>query len=847
MISRNAWMVLLLLPAELIAQQRGQSGRDTLQAPGPQYEAGCLHSDLLGKENRSLWATPVTVPILDLTTFAGGLTPLSKGGGQQTKSLLLAAPDGREFFFRAVDKDPSATLPAELRGTVAGSVLRDQTSSAFPTAPPVVSRLLQAAGILQSESHLFVLPHRGLGEFDEQFGGLMGFLEERVGGPKNAAAHWGGATEIISSDTLFARVQRGPADQVDARALLTARLFDLLIGDWDRHAGQWFWARFGETMPRRWVPIPRDRDQAFVKYDGLLLGIARQSAPQLVNFGPKYPYIAGATWNGRDLDRRFLSELEWPVWESVVASLREALTDDVIEDAVRALPAQHYALKGKTLVAALRSRRDRLPEAALHYYRLLGEQVEVHATDVADRARLHREPDGSVELTLSSDPDSTGEPYFQRRFDPSVTKEVRLFLDGGNDVAVVSGQGHGNPLLRVLGGEGEDTLADSAGAGHARFYDDPAAPTKTLGAGSHVDLRPYSAPRKNPKDLPPRDWGSRWTASTQVSYGPDVGFLLGGGRTLTTYGFRKYPYATRHRFRAGIATGPKTYRVDYRGEFRRENSKSYADVLLRASGIDVISFHGFGNEIAAPGDNEFYRITQNAFGLQPSYVFALTKETSLRVGPTLKYSSTDERPGRFFASLGDVYGGGNFGELGGGLSILHDSRDHRTAATKGFLLEFGGNLYPAIWDVDSTFGEVHGEAATYLSARAPLSPTLAFRVGGKKLWGRYPVFESAFIGGASTVRLGKVNRYAGDASAYASAELRLLLTRLTLVLPADFGVFGLGDVGRVFLAGESSDRWHGAAGGGIWLSFLNRAYTFSLALASGEERTAVYAQAGFGF
>ena len=60
------------------------------------------------------------------------------------------------------------------------------------------------------------------------------------------------------------------------------------------------------TLPRRWVPIPQDRDQAFAKYDGVLLYVARQTAPQLTNFGTKYPYIPGATWNGRDLDRRLL-------------------------------------------------------------------------------------------------------------------------------------------------------------------------------------------------------------------------------------------------------------------------------------------------------------------------------------------------------------------------------------------------------------------------------------------------------------------------------------------------------------------------------------------------------------
>jgi hypothetical protein len=73
------------------------------------------------------------------------------------------------------------------------------------------------------------------------------------------------------------------------------------------------------------------------------------------------------------------------------------------------------------------------------------------------------------------------------------------------------------------------------------------------------------------------------------------------------------------------------------------------------------------------------------------------------------------------------------------------------------------------------------------------------------------------------------------------------VAKVNLVLPADLGVFGLADVGRVFLAGETSDTWHAAAGGGLWLSYLEHAYTLSLAIAKSDERTGIYAQAGFGF
>jgi hypothetical protein len=805
-----------------------------------------LHQFLLGREYRSLWTTPVSAPVLNLQTFAGGLRPVSKGGGKQTKSLLLVAADGRQFFFRAVDKDASVLLPEELRGTVAGDIVRDQTSSALPTAPLVVGRLLTAAGIPHADERLFVLPRSPqLGEFEAEFGGLMGFLQERIGGAEGPPAHWNGATEIIGSDTLIARAGQSPNDRVDAQAYATARLFDVLIGDWDRHRDQWVWVRYGDSLPRRWLPVPRDRDQAFAKYDGLLFHFARQTAPQLTNFGRGYSYVPGATWNGRDLDRLFLVELERSAWDSVARALQAKLTDSVINDAVQALPPEHYRLRGGALTEALRARRDRLPEAARRYYELLARQVDVHGTDQADEAQLTRLPNGGVELSLSQR-GRPGAPYFARRFERGATKEIRVFLDGGDDHALV--RGDGGIRLRILGGVGGDQLVDSS-RGSEKFYDDPAGPSRTTGHASGVDRRPYAPPvQKNPNAPPPRDWGQRWAVNPWASYGPDMGALFGATAVLTSYGFRKFPYATRHLFRAGFATGPKTYKADYRGEFRRENSRGYADIRAHASGIDVINFHGFGNEISAPGDREFFRVTQDALGFQPALAFALADgKATIKVGPILKYVSTDDRPGRFLSTLGDLYGTGTFGEVGGGLDFQFDSRDRATAATRGVFLELGGKVYPALWDVDSTFGEVRGVVTTYLTASAPLTPTLALRAGGRKLWGAFPYFEAAFIGDVSNVRLGRVNRYAGDASAYGSAELRLALGRAQVVLPAHIGVFGLVDAGRVFLEGESSDKWHTAVGGGLSLAFLDRAHTLSVAVASSEERTGVYVQAGFGF
>ncbi len=142
---------------------------------------------------------------------------------------------------------------------------------------------------------------------------------------------------------------------------------------------------------------------------------------------------------------------------------------------------------------------------------------------------------------------------------------------------------------------------------------------------------------------------------------------------------------------------------------------------------------------------------------------------------------------------------------------------------------------------------MHGEVATYLTAPMPLQPTLALRVGGKKVWGTFPFHEAAFIGGESTVRGFHEQRFAGDASLYGNAELRLFLSKFFVLLPGEFGVFGLGDVGRVYLDGETSDKWHRAFGGGIWFAYLNRRNTLSVAIADSDERTGVYVRAGFMF
>ena len=57
----------------------------------------------------------VKVEVLDLNNFAGGLVPIKRGGGLQTKSLRFIGADGRIWKFRSLDKDPSKVLPEDVK------------------------------------------------------------------------------------------------------------------------------------------------------------------------------------------------------------------------------------------------------------------------------------------------------------------------------------------------------------------------------------------------------------------------------------------------------------------------------------------------------------------------------------------------------------------------------------------------------------------------------------------------------------------------------------------------------------------------------------------------------------
>ena len=168
----------------------------------------------------------------------------------------------------------------------------------------------------------------------------------------------------------------------------------------------------------------------------------------------------------------------------------------------------------------------------------------------------------------------------------------------------------------------------------------------------------------------------------------------------------------------------------------------------------------------------------------------------------------------------------------------------RTLSDTGLKLELDGRVYPKAWDVEETFSTVSGAMTGYWQAASRL--TFAGRVGGQKVWGKYPWFEAAFLGGSDNVRGYGRNRYAGDASAYGNAQAMLNLFNMNLILPFRVGILGMADVGRVWAKGETSTKWHPAYGGGIFLRVPATQVVFHGLLVHGNEGNHFYVNIGYG-
>lgn len=398
----------------------------------------------MGNNYREAWITPVRLPVLNITAL--GLRVEELGGGKQTKSLKLVDQDGVEWALRSVDKDVRPAIPKIIRNKYTLAVVQDLVSAANPYAPLTIPPMADALGITVAHPRFFFVPDdTAFHQYRSLFANTVCMLEKRdVLKDVDTKATMNMLDDIMENHKAV----------LDQEAYLKARLLDMLVADWDRHYDQWKWAKMERSGADYYLPIPKDRDQAYFHSNGWLLRLIRIFGMKFtVGFTPETSNLVKLNSVAESLDQMLLNGLNRSDWQRIAATFQQQLSDETIREAVQKLPPSIYALNGASITQTLLARKQTLAGDVMDYYRHLAKKVTVYGTDKAERFYLRGNRDS---LTLTITDKDKSEPFYQRTFFASETKKITLLgLDGDDEFACEKGLQ--TPIkIHIDGGKGKD-------------------------------------------------------------------------------------------------------------------------------------------------------------------------------------------------------------------------------------------------------------------------------------------------------------------------------------------------------------------------------------------------------
>lgn len=823
-----------------------------------------------GERYRKYYGTKVTAPTVNLDTLFGGMTPIRKGGGHQSKSLRLKSKDGREFVMRALRKSGTKYLQAvafkdeyvegQYDGTGVEKLILDVFTGSHPYAPFTIGTLSDAVGIYHTNPVLYYIPKQNaLGKYNEDgFGDELYMIEERTTSGHENVASFGNAKKMFSTNDLYKKLRKNSRTSVDQKAYIRARLFDMLIGDWDRHGDQWRWPEFkDENGNKLYRPIPRDRDQAFsVMDDGFLLGFATTIEPTVRLLKKYSEELKSPKWMNVEpfpLDLTLTGESDEADWVAQAVYIQKNLTDEAIDKAFTFFPDE---VKDKTIIEIkkkLQGRRKQLKDIAIEYYRHLNRFGIISGTDKADYFEFKRLPDGFTEIkAFHSKEEKKDDLIYAKIFNKKHTKEIWIYGLDGKDYFHVSGKGDSEIPIRIIGGQGKDRYDIEEGK-RVIIYDFKSKKSifKTK-KGRHKLRDRYENNIFDHKKVE----NNLNTIAPLLGFNPDEGFKLGVNQTYTINGFERNPFTERHNFKAGYFFATEGFELAYNGEIA--NVVGGLNLGLKASFQSpnyAINFFGFGNGfINIEPENDlidldFNRVKIQQFKINPSLIYRGKHGGLFSFGMSYELIEPERTAGRFLelitSSNSEIFKEKSF--LGGEMEYHFQNRDNEAFTTLGIETSLKAGVKTNL-DESNTFGYVIPTMSIDYKLNNEGSIVLATKVKGHiNIGDDFEFYQAASIGGLDGLRGFRNQRFTGKESFYQNTDVRVNLKNFkTNLIPFKFGVFGGFDYGRVWSDFDVSKKWNTSMGGGLWFDGADF-FTINLGLFNSEDGNRFAFGMGFGF
>ncbi|WP_127139666.1 metallophosphoesterase [Flagellimonas marinaquae] len=808
-----------------------------------EIEKSGFHKWLWGERYRKYYGTQVKAPTVRLDTLFGGLTVVRKGGGNQSNSLRLADKEGREYVMRGLRKSAERYLQAiafqeqyiigQFQDTYTQELLLDLYTGAHPYAPFTIGKLSEALGMFHTNPKLFYVPKQSvLGDYNKEFGDGLYMIEEHVSDDHDNLKSFGFTKKIESTYDLMDKLREDEEYSIDQKEYVKARLFDIMIGDWDRHVDQWRWAEFEtEEGNKVYKPIARDRDQVFSRWgDGLIMGFGSRTIPGLrifEGFHEKIRSVEGFTSSPRTfaLDMALLSETDLDTWIEQAEFIQQNLNGEIIDEAFLAFPEE---VRDETLTEIKRillARKANLVQTAKDYYAVLNRYSVVTGTDKDDYFNIVSLPNGHVEVrAYRIKGGEMTDLFFSKVYDPNYTKEIWVY--GLDDDDVFDARTETSRIkVRIVGGQNNDVYKISEGSKKVWVYDfKDKKNTLEEAYGGKINLvKDYDTNTYEFLNIK----ASNNQVLPTIGFNPDDGVRIGLTDTYTFNGFRKNPFTQQHTFNAAYYFATDGFDLGYRGEFAHVFNKVNLEVSAKFTSPNFTrNFFGFGNETVNNDDTEplgldYNRVRIRTLQLSPSLVWRGFLGSKVRLGVAYENIEIEETENRFINEFYVANGEENhlsfFGADG---EYSYSNTDNEAFPTVGMAFSLKGGFRKNLDDGSRSFGYVIPSFSMDHKLTANGRLVLATQLKGHFTIGNgYEFYQAASIGGDNGLRGFRFQRFTGKTAYFQNTDVRYSFRRTkTGILPVTPGVYGGFDYGRVWFPGDSSRVWHNSYGGGFFLN-----------------------------
>lgn len=820
-----------------------------------------IYKSLWGQHYRNYYGMPISAKTVNLDTLFGGLIPTRKGGGHQSKTLHLKNKAGQDYAMRALRKSATQYMQAvafkntyikgQFNKTYAQSLLLDIYTTAFPFGALSIGKLSDAINIYHTNPKLFYVPKQNaLSIYNQNYGNELYMIEERTSSHHSDLKSFGNSKKLVSTSDFLKKLEKSDKYYLDENTYIRARLFDMLIGDWDRHEDQWRWAEFKVDKKIMFKPVPRDRDQAFSKNDGFILQSITRMIPALKLMQVYDTNIRNVKWFNAEpypLDMALINKATLKNWKTQATYIQQHITNKIIKEAFSNLPKEVKEKTINDLKFKLKGRLKNLPEIAEKYYKQLAKYGVIKGNDKPNLFKIKQLPNNQIQIKAFNIKKNgkKGAKFFDKTYSKKYTKEIWIYGLDGKDKFGVTGKVNSGIKIRLIGGQNNDVY-DIKNGKNVIVYDYKSKKnTFKTNKGKLKLTDTYKVNNYNYKKL---RYNQNQIMPT-IGANPDDGFKIGFNDKYTVYGFARNPFTQQHTFKASYYFANDGFDFSYNAEFA--NLFNHWNFLLETrltSPTFSINYYGYGNDTHNFEDiygNDYHRVRLSTYAAYPSLKWIGRFGAELKIGPLLESISVEKTPNRFISNFSAITDKRET-YLGAKLAYSYQNYDNKNFPTLGMATSFETGWKTNIYNNHQNNWYVTPSISFNYKLIPSGNVVLATKLKGNIIIGNnFEFYNAASIGGLDGLRGYRNQRFTGNQSFYQNTDLRFNLKNVkTSIVPIKYGIYGGFDYGRVWLKNETSNKWKTSVGGGFWLV---AAKLINLNLSAFNSKDGTYVRFGLGF